>query len=85
MSAATIATWVKLFAHFLAVMFGAHHTTSWSAGEWDHGHDRGGWFLYFTIDAEMASKAKAALERDGALCHEILDGSRHYEGEATKP
>lgn len=78
-----IATWVQLFAHFLAVMFGAQHTTSWTEGDWTGPAGRGGFFLYFTIDKEMAAKAQRALERDGALCHEILDGPQRYWSSET--
>ena len=71
--------WVKLATRFFSVMFGAHHTTSWTHGDWDHGKESGRFFLYFTLDGAAADKAKAALDRAGVLCNEHLDGPQHYE------
>jgi len=51
---AEVATWVKLFTHFLMVMFSAQHTISWTEGTWEKKEAaevrEGGFFLYFTID-----------------------------------
>jgi len=83
---AEIAAWLKMATTFFTVMFGAHHTTSWTEGNWNRGNERrGGFFLYFTIDEEQGKKARAALESAGVLCHEVLDGPRSYSVPLPKP
>jgi len=79
---AEVATWVKLFTHFLMVMFSAQHTISWTEGTWEKKEAaevrEGGFFLYFTIDVNEGRKAKEALKRAGVLCNKVLDGPQNY-------
>lgn len=72
--------WHKVLDRFLAVMLGAKHTTSWSTGNWQLEGQRGRYFIYFTTDERIASKAEAALRQADALCTEVLDGPQVFSG-----
>lgn len=75
--ATEIALWVKVFTHFLAVMFGSHIPTAWTDGTWDKKETTeiraGGFFLYFTVDGDAGRRARAALQVAGVLGKRIED------------
>ena len=70
--------WFRFFHRFIVIMFRAHHTTSWTEGTWSDRGENGRCFLFFTVDDDVAAKAKAALDHAGVLCNVVLDGPQSY-------
>lgn len=69
---------------FFDVMEKSGHTTSWeeSGLKWDDGTDAGVLFMFVTLDATQARKAREALDAAGVLCATPL-GSRIIDDDGT--